>query len=139
DEPSVAYKYLAGLKGFRIADDTRVVWRDPARAWQEYGLGGSVNQDPVALKARNRLAIVETGGGSLAFFPPSHKFFFAREIETNLGFVYYRKTSDTSFAVGARQADREEPYRPLGVSDEKWERTAREAHHHTANFALYTA
>ena len=28
---------------------------------------------------------------------------FAREIETNLGFVYYRKTSDNSFAMGVRQ------------------------------------
>ena len=139
DEPSVAYKYLAGLKGFAIGDNTRVVWRDPARAWQEYGFGGDPNQDPVALKARNRLAILETGGGSLAFFPPSHKFFFAREIETNLGFVYYRKTGDKSFAVGVRQSDREEPYKPLGVSDEKWERTAHESRHDIANFALYNA
>lgn len=84
DEPSVAYKYLAGLKGFVVGDDTRIVWRDSTRAWQEYDFGGDVNQEPVALKARNRLAIIETGGGSLAFFPPSHKFFFAREIETNL-------------------------------------------------------
>src|SRR5215471_1836437 len=114
DEPSVAYKYLAGLKGFTIGDNTRVVWRDPARAWQEYGFGGDPNQEPVALKARNRLAILETGAGSLAFFPPSHKFFFAREIETNLGYVYYRKTSDGSFAVGVRQSDREEPYKQIG-------------------------
>jgi len=139
EEPSVAYKYLAGLKGFAIGDDTKIVWRDPARAWQEYGFGGSVNEDPVALKARNRLAIVETGGGSLAFFPPSHKFFFAREIETNLGFVYYRKTSDSSFAVGVRQADREEPYKPYGVSDEEWDRRAHEARHDINNFALYNA
>jgi hypothetical protein len=139
DEPSVAYKYLAGLKGFSIGDNTRVIWRDPARAWQEYGFGGDPNQDPVALKARNRLAILETGAGSLAFFPPSHKFFFAREIETNLGFVYYRKTSDKAFAVGVRQSDREEPYKPLGISDEKWEKTAHEARHDISNFALYNA
>ena len=139
EEPSVAYKYVAGLKGFAIGDTTRVVWRDPARAWQEYGFGGDVNQQAVALRARNRLAILENGGGSLAFFPPSHKFFFAREIETNLGFVYYRKTSENSFAIGARQADREESYRPYGVSEAKWERTAREARHHIDNFALYNA
>jgi hypothetical protein len=139
DEPSVAYKYLAGLKGFAIGDSTRVIWRDPARAWQEYGFGGDVNQEPVALEARNRLAILENGAGSLAFFPPSHKFFFAREIETNLGFVYYRKTSDNTFAIGVRQSDREQPYKPLGISDEKWERTAHEARHDINNFALYNA
>ena len=139
EEPSVAYKYLAGLKGFSIGDKTRVIWRDNARAWQEYGFGGDVNQEPVALKARNRMAILENGAASLAFFPPSHKFFFAREIETNLGFVYYRKTADNAFAIGVRQSDREEPYKPLGVSDEKWERTAHEARHDIQNFALYNA
>ena len=139
EEKAVAYKYLAGLKGFPIGDNARIVWRDPARAWQEYDFGGDPNQDSVALKARNRVAILETGGGSLAFFPPSHKFFFAREIETNLGFVYYRKLDGATFAVGVRQADREEPYKPYGVSDEEWDRRAREARHDIANFALYNA
>ena len=139
EEPSVAYKYLAGLKGFSIAEDTRVVWRDPTRTWQEYGFGGDINREPVALKARNRLAIIETSGGSVAVFPPSHKFFFAREIETNLGFVYYRKTEDRSFAAGVRQADREEPYKPYGVSDAEWESRAHEARHDINNFALYNA
>jgi hypothetical protein len=138
-EPSVAYKYVAGLKGLAIGNDTRLVWRDVARSWQQYGFGGAVNSDPVAVKARNRLAIVESAGGSLAFLPPSHKFFFAREIETNLGFVYYRKDSDSAFAVGVRQADREEPYRPYGVSDEVWTRRASEARHDINNFALYNA
>jgi hypothetical protein len=139
EEKSVAYKYLAGLRGFAIDDDTRIIWRDPARAWQQYAFGGDPNKDPVTLKARNRVAIVETGGGSLAFFPPSHKFFFAREIETNLGFVYYRKLDEKTFAVGARQADREEPYKPYGVSDEEWEKRAHEARHDVNNFALYNA
>ena len=139
DAKSVAYKYVAGLKGFAIHDDTRVVWRDPARVWQEYDFGGDPNKDSVALKARNRVAIVEGGGGSLAVFPPSHKFFFAREIETNLGFVYYRKTDGGTFAVGVRQADREEPYKPYGVSDEEWEKRVHEARHDIENFALYNA
>ncbi len=139
DEPSVAYKYLAGLKGLTIGDSTRLVWRDVARAWQQYAFGGDVNRDPVAVKARNRLGVVETAGGSLAFLPPSHKFFFAREIETNLGYIYYRKDGENSFAVGARQADREEPFRPWGVSDEVWTRRANEARHDINNFALYNA
>ena len=66
----------------------------------------------MALQARNRLAILEANGGSLAFLPPSHKFFFSREIETNLGYVYYRKDSENAFAIGVRQPDREVGYKP---------------------------
>ncbi len=139
EEPSVAYKYVAGLKGFSVGANTRVVWRDVARAWQQYEFGGAVNADPVALRARNRLGIIETGGGSLAFLPPSHKFFFAREIELNLGYVWYRKDSGDSFSVGARQADHEEEYRPYGVSDAVWQRRARQARGNIGNFALYNA
>src|SRR5437016_1529946 len=117
-EPSVAYKYVAGLKGFAIADDTRVVWRDTARGWQQYAFGGDINQKLVALQARNRLAILEANGGSLAFLPPSHKFFFSREIETNLGYVYYRKDSESALAIGVRQPDREIGPKPWGRSEE---------------------
>ena len=139
DEPSVAYKYNAGLKGFTIADDSRVVWRDTARGWQKYAFGGAVNQQGVALKARNRVAILEANGGSLAFLPPSHKFFWSREIETNLGYVYYRKDSPTAFAIGARQAEREIGPKPWGISDEVWTRRVGESRGDLNNFALYNA
>jgi hypothetical protein len=139
NEQSVAYKYDAGLKGFTIADDSRVVWRDTARGWQHYAFGGAINQKAVALKARNRLAILESNGGSLAFLPPSHKFFWSREIETNLGYVYYRKDSANSFAIGARQAEREIGAKPWGVSDDVWNRRVGEARGDLNNFALYNA
>ncbi len=138
-EPSVAYKYVAGLKGFRVADDSQVVWRDTARGWQKYAFGGAVNQEPVALRARNRLGILEANGGSLAFLPPSHKFFWSREVETNLGYVYYRKDSPQTFAIGARQADRESGAKPWGVSDEVWNKRVAEARGDLNNFALYNA
>ena len=139
EEPSVAYKYAAGLKGFRINDDTRVAWRDTARAWQDYEFGGAPNTDAVALKARNRLVIVEEKGGSVAAFPPSHKFFFSREMETNLGYVYYRKDNEASFSVGVRQADREEGFKPYGVSDAVWKHRVSESREELDNFALYNA
>jgi hypothetical protein len=140
DEPSVAYKYAGGLDGFRIDAASRVVWRDTSRAWQKCEFGGAPNRDPVALRARNRLAIIERRNGSLAFFPPPHKFFFAREIELNLGYVWYRKDSDDSFSAGVRQGDREEMYRPYGVSDQEWEKRVSEARRFSeGNFALYNA
>jgi hypothetical protein len=138
-EPSVAYKYTAGLKGFVAGENTRLVWRDVARGWQRYEFGGAVNQSPVGVRARNRLGILETGGGSLAVLPPSHKFFFAREMETNLGYIYYRKDDAGSFAIGVRQPDRETGYKPYGISDAVWQRRVKEAREEINNFALYNA
>ncbi|MBS1824863.1 MAG: hypothetical protein JST93_06055 [Acidobacteria bacterium] len=140
EEPSVAYKYHAGLKGFTLPAAKRVVWHDIANSPQKYEFGGSVNQDGVPLRARNRIAIVDTGAGSLAVFPPPHKFFFAREIELNLGFVWYRKDTDNSFAIGVRHGDQEEGYRPYGRSDEVWNRRVNQARSFAqGNFALYNA
>jgi hypothetical protein len=140
DEPSVAYVYSAGLKGFATETGRRVVWRDVARAWQKYEFGGAPNDEPVALRARNRLAIVESQGGSVAVFPSPHKFFFAREIELNLGYVWYRKDDDKSFSVGVRQAEREEMYRAYGYGDNLWERRSRQARQFAqGNFALFNA
>src|SRR5262249_45091852 len=121
DEPSVAYKYIGGVQGLSN-HRAKVVWRDVARGWPRYSLRGTINEEAVGVRARNRLAILETNGGSLAFLPPSHKFFWSREIETNLGYVYYRKDSEDSFAIGARQPDREIGYKPYGVSDAVWNR-----------------
>jgi len=139
DAPSVAYKFAAGLKGFAIGTDTRLMWRDVARGWQHYLFGGGVNTDAVALKARNRVAIIESGAGSVAVFPASHKFFFAREVEANLGYNYYRKDSGTTFAVGVRQADREESFKPYGTTDAVWQRRVTQSREFEENFALYNA
>lgn len=140
DEPSVAYKYAGGLRGFKTGAAQRVIWQDTSRAWQKYEFGGAPNHEPVALRARNRLAIVETEHGSIAVFPPSHKFFFAREVELNLGFVWYRKDDANSFSIGVRHADREEMFPPYGASDELWERRVRQSRRFAlGNFALYNA
>lgn len=108
DEPSVAYKYDAGLKGFSNALTARVVWRDQGGGGQRYDFGGATNETAVAVKARNRILVAEGKEGSIATFPPPHTFFWAREVETNLGYVWYRKDGETSFSIGVRQADGEE-------------------------------
>jgi hypothetical protein len=59
----VAFIYKAGLKGFAIGNDTKVVWRDTSQVWQEEEFGGEVNQEPVNVQARNRLEILDTGAG----------------------------------------------------------------------------
>jgi hypothetical protein len=139
EAPDVAFIYKAGLKGFAIHDNTRLVWRDTSQVWQQYEFGGTVNRQPVDLKARNRMEILDAGAGSLAIFPPPHKFFFARENEVNLGYVYYRKDSDSSFSLGVMQPERGEGYAPWGVSDAVWNRRVHVARSQIYNYALYNA
>ena len=108
DGPSVAYKYEAGLDGFSTNLTTRVVWRDTAGDPEQYRFGGLSNEHRVGLKARNRILVAEASGASIATFPPPHSFFFAREVETNLGYVWYRKDTGTRFGIGVRQPDHEQ-------------------------------
>lgn len=122
DQQSVAYKYDAGLSGLSISEGSRVAWRDGSSTWQNYQFGGSKNDNPVALKASNRVLIAEQGtAGSIGVFPPPHTFFWAREIETNLGYNWYRKDNDKTYSFGIRQAEKEEGPQYQG------------------NFALYSA
>ena len=135
----VAFIYKAGLKGFPIKDDSKVVWRDTSQIWQQEDFGGDVNQQPVNVMARNRLEILDAGSSSLGIFPPPHKFFFARENEVNLGYVYYRKDSDSSFSLGVMQPEHAEGYKPWGISDEVWNRREKVARQQVQNYALYNA
>jgi hypothetical protein len=108
DVQSVAFKYDGGLKGLPIQSASRVVWRDLAGRWQDQRLGGPVNQHPATVWSSNRLIAADLQGGSIAAFPPPHSFYGARESNQVLGDNYYRKDSDTSFAFGIRQAEKEE-------------------------------
>jgi hypothetical protein len=138
-KPDVAYIYKAGLGGFTLRPDSKLVWRDTSQVWQEQAFGGEPNQDPVNLRARNRLEVLEAGQGSLAIFPPPHKFFFARENEVNLGYVYYRKDRNDAFSLGIMQPEHGEGYWPWGISDDVWKRRSNTSREQVENYALYNA
>ena len=106
--PSAAFKYDAGLKGLEIQPKSRVVWRDMARHWQEYLLGGPVDNGATIIKSNNRLIAAQQQAGSIAIFPPPHRFYWARESEQNLGYSWYRKDNDNTFSFGTRQAELEQ-------------------------------
>ncbi len=106
-EPWVAYKYEAGLSGFRAGQGASVNWRDTGGQAQTYRLGGGLNAQAVPLIAANRIVVATQAGGALAAFPAPHKFFWAREVAINMGYNWYRKDSDDSFAIGIRQNDHE--------------------------------
>ena len=107
-EEWVAYKYDAGLSGFSPTVTPRVTWRDTGGHDQQYAFGGVPNETIVPLKASNRVLIAEGKGGSIAAFPMPHTFFFTREVDINLGYVWYRLDEGKRFAFGVRQAEREE-------------------------------
>jgi hypothetical protein len=104
---SVAYKYDVGISGLPLNQSAKVYWRDIAGKMQSYGLAGPVNDRYVPLRAANRLVVAELDGASITAFPPPHTFFWAREIEINVGYNWYRKDSETSFSFGIRQGEQE--------------------------------
>lgn len=113
NENLVAYKYDAGLKGFSTATMPRVTWRDTGGNPQQYQFGGGRHESPVAVRAKNRIMIAEGSGGSVAVFPPPTVFFHTREVDTNLGYVWYRKDADAQYSLGVKQAEREDDQRYL--------------------------
>ena len=121
EEDSVAYIYEGGLNGFSTDTLSRVAWRDLAGNPQQYAFGGVTNDAKVAVRAANRLLVAEGAGGALATFPPPHAFFWTREVDINLGYVWYRHDEGDRFGLGVRQHDREEDPR------------------YVENFALYNA
>jgi hypothetical protein len=121
DRNMVAYKYDAGLRGFSTDRLPRLHWIDTGGNPQQYRFGGARNDGPVALRAKNRVLVAEGARGAIAVFPPPTVFFPAREVDTNLGYVWYRKDDARGFGLGVKQADHEDDPRYL------------------QNFALYNA
>jgi hypothetical protein len=90
-----------------------VRWVDTGGNAQVYQFGGARNDGPVTTRAKSRVLVAEGPHGSLAVFPPPTVFFAAREVDTNLGYVWYRKDGDTSYGFGVKQAEHEDDPRYL--------------------------
>ncbi|RPI52411.1 MAG: hypothetical protein EHM55_16580, partial [Acidobacteria bacterium] len=70
NEPWVAYKYDAGLKGFSTAAMPKVVWRDTGGWLQQHQFGGPKAVGLSGIRAANRVLVAEGPRGSIATFPP---------------------------------------------------------------------
>lgn len=109
----VAYKYAIDLKGLSTGSLPRVRWLDTGGNPQQYRFGGAIQDGPVTIRAKNRVLVAEGPAGSLAVFPPPTVFFPAREVDTNLGYVWYRKDAPGRYSLGVKQADHEDDPRFL--------------------------
>jgi hypothetical protein len=114
-KPSVAYIYQGGLKGFSSDLHPRLLWHDVRANPQTSEVSGSKAGEPVVLRARNRLAVAEGNHGSIAFFPPPHQFFSARELEVDQVYVWFRKDSEKTLSVGICQGESAEGYNPVWI------------------------
>ena len=106
-EQSVAYKYDAGLKGFSTATLPRVIWRDTGGHPQQHQFGGPKAIGLSGIRASNRLLVAEGPRGSVATFPPPHTFFFTREVDVNLGYVFYRNDGAGKYSIGVTMPESE--------------------------------
>ena len=107
NEPSVAYKYDAGFTGFSTAKLSRLAWNDVGGSPQQYQFGGLKNEKPRAGQGGQPRDRCRRTWRVLAAFPMPHSFFWPRQVEVNLGYLWYRKDSDTTFSMGIRQAEQE--------------------------------
>ena len=107
NEPWVAYKYDAGLKGFSTTTMPRVTWRDTGGHPQQHQFGGPKAIGLSGIRAANRLLVAEGPRGSIATFPPPHTFFFTREVDVNLGYVFYRNDGGGTYSIGVTMPEAE--------------------------------
>jgi hypothetical protein len=123
NEPSVAYKYDAGLKGFSTMTMPRVTWRDTGGHPQQHQFGGPKAIGLSTIRASNRLLLAEGPRGAVATFPPPHTFFFTREVDVNLGYVFYRNDGGGTYSIGVTMPEAESDTFPA----------------YAQNYALYNA
>jgi hypothetical protein len=93
-EPDTAYYYDAGLE--MTADQDRTAGGNMASHITYYDTDGKLttitppySSDRHSLAAHYRTVSAKMGAGSIAVFPPPHRYFFARDYTTNQGYLWY--------------------------------------------------
>jgi hypothetical protein len=113
DEPSVAYIYRGGLRGFSSETLPIILWKGGGGEGRSAKVSASDAGQMNVLRAQKRLAVALGTVGSIAVFPPPHQFFFARELEVNLGYVWHRRDTGNGFSLGVRQPENAGGYNPV--------------------------
>ena len=117
NQPDTAYFYDAGLRMTVDEDrrpgstmDTDVHYFDTAGKLTQLKSPHASEWNPLAVRYRS--IAVKTGGGSVAVFPPPHRYFMARDYTTNMGYLWHNSWRGT-VSLGIRQLpDDNSPYYP---------------------------
>jgi hypothetical protein len=106
-EPDTAYYYDAGFEMTSPQDVT--AGGNMASHFTYYDTDGRLREitppygsDRQSLTARYRTVAVRMGAGSIAVFPPPHRYFMARDYTTNQGYLWYSSWRGR-VGVGIRQ------------------------------------
>jgi hypothetical protein len=93
-EPDSAYYYDAGLE--MTAEQDNRAGKNMESKISYYDLDGKLQEitppydsDRRSLAAHYRTIAAKMGAGSIAVFPPPHRYFFARDYTTNQGYLWY--------------------------------------------------
>jgi hypothetical protein len=116
-EPDTAYYYDAGLQ--MAADQDRRPGGNMSSSISYFDASGKpqtitpeYGSERHPLVVRYRALAAKTGGGSIAAFPSPHRYFFARDYTTNLGYSWYTSWRG-QVGLGIRQLpDDNSPYYP---------------------------
>lgn len=87
EKESCAFLYDAGLTSAKR--DWKIAWVDTDDRWQRAAATSSASAAPVA--ARHRTIIAEGANGSLALFPPPHRFIYPLDFADNFKLVWHGK------------------------------------------------
>jgi hypothetical protein len=94
EEPDTAYYYDAGLE--MTAEQDSRPGRNMASVISYFDTDGKLQQmtppygsDRHPLAGHYRTVAAKMGAGSIAVFPPPHRYFFARDYTTNQGYLWY--------------------------------------------------
>ena len=115
NEPDTAFFYDAGIRMAVDEDrraggtmETNVNYYDTAGKLQTVRSPHASEWNPVA--ARYRAISAATGAGSVAVFPPPHRYFMARDYTSNMGYLWYSSWRG-NVSLGIRQLpDDNSPY-----------------------------
>jgi len=106
-EPSLAYLYRGGLRGFS-GHEVEYIAPDRKKVNKEILYGPTDKTSKVRSRNRNLIARLASGM-TVAVCPPPHAFFFARQLENIVGYTFYRPERD-GLILGVYHNDKGEYY-----------------------------